>query len=323
METAQTKRKGSRKWGVFSGWELVAMAIPLAGVASLHITKAPLFWAVYAAGNANGCSLSRSVDVENQLQRLSDAAARFNKESKIEEQDGSKLNRWSTPWGAFWAPKETSVPYLLAEQAVRVYGDGPRRVQAGDVVLDCGANVGTFTREALLAGASKVVAIEPSEQNVECLRRNFAKEIADGRVIVYPKGVWHREEVLELSVFDNSALDSFVMNNRTESEKKPRKVLLPVTTVDKLVVELKLPKVDFIKMDIEGAERHALRGAVRTISDFQPRMSIATENLEDDPIVVPAVVKEVARGYQQECGPCALTSITRIKPDILYFFPTR
>jgi len=51
-----------------------------------------------------------------------------------------------------------------------------------------GANIGVFTRKALWAGASKVIAIEPGPENLECLRRNFPAEIADGRVVLYPKG---------------------------------------------------------------------------------------------------------------------------------------
>jgi hypothetical protein len=60
----------------------------------------------------------------------------------------------------------------------------------------CGAHIGVYIREALSLGAKLVVAVEPALENLECLRRNFATEIAAGRVIVYPKGVWDREEVL-------------------------------------------------------------------------------------------------------------------------------
>ena len=83
----------------------------------------------------------------------------------------------------------SALNYDLAEQKRNIYGTGIRR---GDIVLDAGANVGVFTRKALWAGASKVIAIEPAPENLECLRRNFAAEIADGRVVVYPKGVWDK-----------------------------------------------------------------------------------------------------------------------------------
>jgi hypothetical protein len=70
--------------------------------------------------------------------------------------------------------------------------------------------------EALKHGASKVVAIEPAPINVECLRRNFAAEIAAGRVIVAPVGVWDKDDELPLYEFDNnSAADSFIIKGKT------------------------------------------------------------------------------------------------------------
>ena len=53
----------------------------------------------------------------------------------------------------------------------------------------------------------------------------------------------------------NSAADSFIIHR--EGDKEVAKI--PVTTIDKLVAELKLERVDFIKMDIEGAEQRAGR----------------------------------------------------------------
>jgi len=88
-------------------------------------------------------------------------------------------------------------------------------VRSGDVVLDCGANVGVYTRDALDSGAKLVVAIEPAPENIECLRRNFAPEVAAGRVIVYPKGVWDKDDFLTLNVDpNNSAADSFLIQRK-------------------------------------------------------------------------------------------------------------
>jgi len=233
------------------------------------------------------------------------------------------LQQWTTPIGDFWAPAKTWVGFVVTEQMLHIYGDGQRRVQPGDVVLDCGANIGTFTREALLAGASKVIAVEPSPQNVECLRRTFKNEIASGKVHIAPVGVWDKDDKLVLTAYDNSALDSFVMNAREQEtgSSRVRTVEVPVTTVDKLVAELKLERVHFIKMDIEGAERNALRGAAGVIRQFRPRMAIATENLEDDYLVVPKVVAGIDSRYQVECGRCATKGLSSIRPDVLFFQP--
>ena len=89
-----------------------------------------------------------------------------------------------------------STPFVLAEEEFDIYRT--YRIKPGAVVLDCGANVGTFTRRALNRGAAKVIAIEINPESVEGLRHSFAKEVGEGRVVVYPKGVWNKEAELDL-----------------------------------------------------------------------------------------------------------------------------
>jgi hypothetical protein len=90
-----------------------------------------------------------------------------------------------------------------------------------------------------------------------------------------------------------------------------------LTTIDKLVAELKLPSVDFIKMDIEGAEMQALEGAVETVRRFQPRMAISVEHRPTDPDTIPEFVHRLWPHYWYECGPC--TNVNgNIQPDVLF-----
>jgi UDP-3-O-acyl-N-acetylglucosamine deacetylase len=96
-------------------------------------------------------------------------------------------------------------------------------------------------------------------------------------------------------------------------------VQVPLTTIDKLVAELNLPRVDFIKMDIEGAEVPAMRGAHDTIKRFKPRMAIATEHKPDDEYTIPAAARSLRPDYQVQCGPCVEAN-GRVRPDVLYFF---
>jgi FkbM family methyltransferase len=191
-------------------------------------------------------------------------------------------------------------------------------VRAGDIVLDCGANVGVFTHVALDAGAKLVVAIEIAPENIESLRRNFQQEVSQGRVIVYPKGVWDKDDFLILNVAPkNSAADSVVM---TPEGSHPG-ATVPLTTVDTIAAELKLERVDFIKMDVEGAESRALAGARDTLAKYHPRLAIATEHRPDDAVVLPAVIRNAWPGYTMECGPCLEgEGHTFIRPDVLYFY---
>ena len=63
--------------------------------------------------------------------------------------DGFAL--YSTPAGHFWVPREDelSLPLELAEQELGIYQTNDVSVQPGDVVLDCGAHFGAYTRKAL------------------------------------------------------------------------------------------------------------------------------------------------------------------------------
>ena len=94
--------------------------------------------------------------------------------------------------------------------------------------------------------------------------------------------------------------------------------VLPLTTIDHLVAELKLTRVSYIKMDIEWAEQKALVGARQTLVKFHPRLALSTYHRPDDPVRIPALVHEAWSGYRSECGPCAYTE-GRIRPDVLYF----
>ena len=102
---------------------------------------------------------------------------------------------WSTPSGQFWVPVGRSsemLGWVLAEESLDIYR-AANIVHAGDVVLDCGADVGTFTRLALQRGAAIVVSIEPLPAKQECLRLTFAEDIEKGRVILRAEGVWSEE----------------------------------------------------------------------------------------------------------------------------------
>jgi FkbM family methyltransferase len=220
------------------------------------------------------------------------------------------IDRIITPARSFWVKRTGDafdgkglIAYLLAEQRWVERTNGHAGIRNGDVVLDCGGHVGTFTHYALERGASRVIAVEPDPVNLECFRRNFRTEIEAGRVILTPQGVWHEETVLELfEGADNSGTNSVVWKHGGN------KVTISVTTIDKLVSRLKLDRLDVIKMDIEGAERNALRGASETLRRFRPRVLLDSYHLPDDGDVLPAILYAAHRDYRMTCGPCQPSS---------------
>ena len=203
-----------------------------------------------------------------------------------------------TPLGRFWIPQTEPDAFdgfllMVAEELNNHY-----QFEGAAYVLDCGANIGTFTRLALNRGATVVVAIEPAPDMVRCLRKTFASEIAAGRVKVEERGLWNEDDTLFLRT------SSYSWNNTVlKVSQDVSGVPIPLTTLDNIVTDAGLPAVDFIKMDVEGAESRALKGAGATLRRWNPVISVAVEHTADkfkNAAAVVAVSKEFAP-YSEMC----------------------
>jgi len=164
----------------------------LFGVPMILWTMFCFRWNIYAliiflVGRAHGCPLSVA------LVTIGRAKSHDRNRDLIEAKSFSvttddSFDLWQTPAGQYWCPPgPNSLGPLadeLAEQGDGIYGGERYGVRHSNVVIDCGASVGVFTKEALDRGASRVIAVEPSPQNARCLRRNLQNEIAAGKVIV-------------------------------------------------------------------------------------------------------------------------------------------
>lgn len=127
------------------------------------------------------------------------------------------------------------------------------KLKPGDVVLDIGAYVGMFTvKAASLVGATgRVIAIEPSPENYELLVRNCE---GLSNVALVKKAIMSTTGTGRLYYSRSAAANSLVTHWK-------RHVEVETTTLDDLVQGLGLDKVDFIKVDAEGAEIDVLKGA--------------------------------------------------------------
>ena len=73
-------------------------------------------------------------------------------------------------------------------------------------------------------------------------------------------------------------------------------------SIDDFVDSYNISKVDFIKMDIEGAEPAALRGAVNTIKKYRPKLAIAIYHGMEDFVNIPTWLKDLNLGYDFYLG---------------------
>ena len=161
------------------------------------------------------------------------------------------------------------------------YEWGDVRVAQGDVVFDCGANLGVFSLLAAYRGA-EVFAFEPVAEARKLLSRtlDMNPELRE-QVTIVPYALGDTAGTAEFTVLTDTLVGSSMV-----LPQEGRKVRVQVTTVDAFVEDEGLSRVDFLKADIEGAERQMLAGAESTLKQFSPKVSICTYHLPDDPPVI-------------------------------------
>jgi FkbM family methyltransferase len=145
-------------------------------------------------------------------------------------------------------------------------------LRPSDIFVDVGANVGQFS--LIAAGAvgesGKVIAIEPEPNNFEQLKKNFQLNLLINSKAFNLAAGKQRGEV-DLFVrgreggFTNRGVHSL---HKHEDWLNPQKVSAHIELLDTILADE--PRVDVIKMDIEGAELGALEGAVHSIKRFDP-----------------------------------------------------
>ena len=178
-----------------------------------------------------------------------------------------------------------------------------RLIDDGDVVIDCGASIGAFSVYAASLGPKvRVLAFEPESATFEALCRNVEINGLSAQVQCFPYGVAAHEGHFMLIRNENC----FTMHRLADPERSvdvedvgltAREQVVRCVTIDQMLNETGIGRCDVIKMDIEGAERSALQGAVETIRRYRPKLTIAAYHLLSDAYVLPVMVKEILPDY--------------------------
>ena len=168
-------------------------------------------------------------------------------------------------------------------------------VAEGDVVIDGGGCYGeTALYFALKAGSTgKVFSFEFMPENLSIFHRNMTlnPDVAK-RVTLVEKPLWdHSGEKLYI---EGNGPGARVRDNATN----PNARKIETISIDDLVRDKGLDKIDFIKMDIEGAEPKALKGAEGSIQKFHPKMAISVYHEPDHFFAIPQYIAGLGLGYR-------------------------
>ncbi|MBN1567276.1 MAG: FkbM family methyltransferase [Acidobacteria bacterium] len=151
--------------------------------------------------------------------------------------------------------------------------DGLYPFKNGDIVVDAGARIGTFSAKisAAVGETGRIIAIEPESRSFACLQKNITANCLHN-VIPIQKALWSGKQSMRLYLSaDGSAHSAFCdafYGSTGES------VPVEAEALDNILESLGIGAADFIKMDIEGAEVEALKGMRNTLKSY-PEMAIA------------------------------------------------
>ena len=179
--------------------------------------------------------------------------------------------------------------------------DGPYEyhhvyIEPNDIVIDAGANYGFFSALAVFRGAV-AYAFEPSQLN----RENYLQKTVDlnPQVRIVSKALSNSKKNVTLGNEISRALGTSHISERSQFARKDRgkTEIVEAIDLDSFVFENKLPRVDFIKADIGGAEREMLRGAQSVLKEFAPKLALSTYHLPDDPGVLRGLILQANPNY--------------------------
>ena len=143
------------------------------------------------------------------------------------------------------------------------------RPKKGDTVVDIGAHIGKYTIVAskMVGSQGKVIAIEAHPNNYDLLKKNIALNKLSN-VVALNLAVHSKETMVKL--YDPGQKEGRTIYNTIMIERKTSDnqnyVEINAKSLDSILLENGIKQVNWIKIDVEGAEFEVLRGAPNTLS---------------------------------------------------------
>lgn len=146
------------------------------------------------------------------------------------------------------------------------------KVKRGDVIIDGGSNIGILSLlfAKLVGVKGKVFSFEPDKYNIKEMRSNFRLNNMTDSLNIQEDLIWSSEDLIDFQESGTVASSAFWFSDETNIVKKK------TISLDKWIIKNGVNRLDYIKMDIEGAELEAIKGCKEIILKYQPNFAIAS-----------------------------------------------
>jgi len=148
-------------------------------------------------------------------------------------------------------------------------------LKEGMTCLDIGANIGYYVllENKFIGKQGKIIAIEPSPINFKYLQKNIKLQNAKN-IQAFNIAAGDSEGKLRFLVYENASNSGMIIPDGEEQKWPGEVIQVPVKTIDNLIAENNITKLDFVRMDVEGYEYHIFEGMKETLKKSKPLIYI-------------------------------------------------
>lgn len=247
--------------------------------------------------------------------KATDYVEKFNEAIKIFETQSDK-DLYKQLWNAYSGVTHYEKIEEYVKEKYNISTLGPRRnyqaqyldfidKDAIKTVVDAGFcnGIHSLAFKKQFKNIKTLYALEPMYEKFK--NENYDYYIQKANFVkIIPMGLW--DECKEIEFLENTAQKSASRIKGTkgveETKVTERATKIQTTTIDEIKKSYNIEKIDFIKMDIEGAELPALKGGENSIIKDRPQLAISIYHSMDDFVSIPLYLKRILQNYKFHIG---------------------
>lgn len=185
--------------------------------------------------------------------------------------------------------------YYYVEDYWLSYSFNETKINNAATVIDCGAYIGDSVLPICSAIPEKeihYVAIEPLKKNATALKNDTKFDTVCNEFRIIECGVGEKNEKLAFCLPDNNDPEG----GRFKSTPNDSSNFLEIRKIDSIDIDYK--GTVYLKMDIEGLELQALKGAAETIKKYKPFLAICLYHRKNDLVNIPLYIDSLGVSYK-------------------------
>ncbi|HEY4786112.1 MAG TPA: FkbM family methyltransferase [Bacteroidales bacterium] len=196
-------------------------------------------------------------------------------------------------------------------------------LKKGDIIMDIGANNGYFSIlfSHITGKKGKVFSIEAIPDTYKLMNQNIRKHCKHKNISTYNIAISNLVGLIEMYLPGNDTGQASIKKHGDNSWKEAdiiKTYNVNATILDEFIEDLSIKKVDFLKIDIEGAEKLAMEGGKNLLKYFMPviQFELYYKWLKDFQ-TTPLEIYDLLRGLGYDTFYILEEQITKITDDFV------